>query len=502
MTIDFLHQLLFYSADKYPQKCAVKDLKGNQISYHDLKNAVIKTSEILKEAGFKKGDRIGIYSHKSIDTLIALFSCSLTGAIYVPLPIDSPFSRINYIIDNCEIQWIFTEDILGNQFTDISQIKVAINQQQYQSNILLINLNTICPQQDEISQDLAYILYTSGSTGKPKGVTFTQRNALSFLDWCSQTFQPNENLIFSSHAPFHFDLSIIDIFLSVKHGATLILIDEKSTKNPLLLAQIIATEKITNWYSTPTILKLLLQYGKLEKYDYTHLKTVLFAGEVFHVKYLRALKKIWHKPTYYNLYGPTETNVCTYFKIPDLIPENQEEPFAIGKVCEHLKASLLPLEKGNGELCISGEGVTQGYWKLPQLNNSRFFKDEEGKRWYKTGDIVKIDNNGNYVFIDRLDRMVKRRGYRIELGEIESVLNRHDLINDVAVVATINEKQDVVVCAYLVVEQQKGMDVISLKQFCGKYLPSYMIPDRFLFIDNIPKTNTDKTDYQKLKQLY
>jgi acyl-coenzyme A synthetase/AMP-(fatty) acid ligase len=160
---------------------------------------------------------------------------------------------------------------LLNSFSDIRPIQIYINEQEYQSKSLLIKLNKILCQENINSENLAYILYTSGSTGKPKGVTFTHRNALSFLNWCSKTFQPNYNLIFSSHALFHFELSIIDIFLSLKHGAKLILIDEKTSKNPFLLTQIIATEKITNWYSTPTVLKLLLQYGNLEKYDYSHL---------------------------------------------------------------------------------------------------------------------------------------------------------------------------------------------------------------------------------------
>ena len=143
---------------------------------------------------------------------------------------------------------------------------------------------------------LAYILYTSGSTGRPKGVMLSHGNAACFIDWCSDVFQPNEHDRFSSHAPFHFDLSILDIYVSLKHGATLVLVEEQLGKEPARLAPWIAEKKITVWYSAPSILSLLAQFGKLEQHDYSALKLVLFAGEVFPIKYLKLLKSLWRHP--------------------------------------------------------------------------------------------------------------------------------------------------------------------------------------------------------------
>ena len=140
--------------------------------------------------------------------------------------------------------------------------------------------------------DLAYILYTSGSTGKPKGVMLSHENAVSFVDWCSEVFQPHENDRFSSHAPFHFDLSILDIYVPLKHGATLVLISEDVGKEPQRLAPLIAERRISVWYSAPSILSLLAQYGNLASHDYSALRLVLFAGEVFPVKHLRALQSL------------------------------------------------------------------------------------------------------------------------------------------------------------------------------------------------------------------
>ena len=141
--------------------------------------------------------------------------------------------------------------------------------------------------------DLAYILYTSGSTGRPKGVMLSHENAVSFVDWCSETFEPQSDDRFSSHAPFHFDLSILDIYVCMKHGATLVLISESLGKDAPRLAQTIADERITIWYSAPSILSLLAQFGDLPKHDYSMLRQVLFAGEVFPVKHLRALCELW-----------------------------------------------------------------------------------------------------------------------------------------------------------------------------------------------------------------
>src|SRR5262249_25456333 len=156
-------------------------------------------------------------------------------------------------------------------------------------------------------------------------------NAACFIDWCSDVFQPHEHDRFSSHAPFHFDLSIFDIFVAIKHGATLVIVDEHLGKEPARLGPWIAEKRLSVWYSAPSILTRTAQFGNLDKHDYSSLRTVLFAGEVFPIKHLRALKALWKHPRYFNLYGPTETNVCTWYEVPRQIPDSQTEPVPIGK---------------------------------------------------------------------------------------------------------------------------------------------------------------------------
>jgi L-proline---[L-prolyl-carrier protein] ligase len=356
------------------------------------------------------------------------------------------------------------------------------------------------------ADDLAYVLYTSGSTGKPKGVMLSHRAAVSFVDWCSETFAPRAEDRFSSHAPLHFDLSILDLYLAFTHGATVVLIGEEVGKDPLRLAALMAEARLTVWYSAPSILSVLAQYGNLSRYDYSPLRLVLFAGEVFPVKHLRALKALVPHPRYFNLYGPTETNVCTFCEIPAVIPDERTTPYPIGKTCSHLRAKVVDAQgtevtsSGEGELCITGPAVMQGYWNLPEQTARAFLLDSAGMRWYRTGDVVMEDADGNYLYLGRRDRMVKRRGYRIELGEIEAGLYRHPAVKEAAVIALADEA-GVRIRAFLSCQEGKRPSIVELKRFCAEVLPLYMVPDFFSFQAALPQTSTGKVDYQRLKDI-
>ncbi len=353
---------------------------------------------------------------------------------------------------------------------------------------------------------LAYILYTSGSTGKPKGVMLSHGNATCFVDWCSDVFRPSEQDRFSSHAPLHFDLSILDIFVCIKHGATLVIVDEALGKDPSRLAAWIAEKRLTVWYSAPSILSLLAQFGKLDQRDCSLLRLILFAGEVFPLKHLRLLKSLVPHPRYFNLYGPTETNVCTWYEVPREIPESHTEPMPIGLACSHCRALVVDgdgnevAQGSEGELCIAGPSVLQGYWNLEE-QTAKAFLPGRNERWYRTGDVVVEQEDGNLRFLGRRDRMVKKRGYRIELGEIEAALYRHPTIKEAAVVASSDEDSAVRIKAFVSTRDAARLSTIELKTFCSQNLPLYMVPDAFGWLESLPKTSTDKIDYQKLLQL-
>lgn len=513
-----LFELLENSAEIHSDKTAIIEPGHGSITYGELNALADQLRDRLYHIGVRQGDRVGIYLHKSIDSLAAIMGVLKTGAAYVPVDPDAPASRNAYIFADCQVKALIIEDRYVNDLTSewgasghTSQLLILKQTgegkylkamlEQAQASAPISPIDSAPPSLD----DLAYILYTSGSTGKPKGVMLTHRAAISFVDWCSEAFEPHSDDRFSSHAPFHFDLSILDIYVPIKHGASLVLISEEIGKDPVRLAAVIAESKITIWYSAPSILGFLAHYGKLEQYDYSSLRTVLFAGEVFPVKHLRALKKLIPNPRYFNLYGPTETNVCTFYEIPQNIPEDRLNPFPIGKACSNYRIAILN-ELGRevppgkeGELCASGAGMMIGYWNLPEKTANAFLVDSSGNKWYKTGDIVFEEPDGNYIYVARRDRMVKKRGYRIELGEIESGLYRHPAIKEAAVVALQND-DGVKIRAFVSHHKDSRPSIIELKQFCAQHRPAYMVPDLFSFFDFLPKTSTDKIDYQKLKE--
>lgn len=506
-----LHALLTHAARRRPDHVAVEDPERERaVTYRELDGLAQRLSQRLAEAGVRPGDRVGIYAPKSIGTVAALFGALGAGAAYVPVDPDAPPARNAFIFQDCAVRAIIVE--AGRA----EGLRAAFNGQPLAEpeplpDLDALGVELVLVRVPEAAappvEHLAYVLYTSGSTGRPKGVMHTHASALSFVNWCSDTFEPSEDDRFSSHAPFHFDLSILDLYVPVLHGATLVLIGEDVGKQPLRLAPLIAERCITTWYSTPSILRLLVEFGRLEQHDYSALHTVFFAGEVFPVKHLRALKAAWPHPRYFNLYGPTETNVCTWYEIPGEIPEDRTQPFPIGKTCANDRVRVVdehdrdvpPGEEG--ELIIAGGSVMAGYWNLPERSAGAFLVDADGTRWYRTGDVVKEDERGDFVFVGRRDRMVKRRGYRVELGEIEAALYRHPAVREAAVVALPDEEQGVTIKAFLSWAGEERPSLIKLKRFAAENLPLYMVPDRFSFQPDLPKTSTDKIDYQRLKEL-
>ncbi len=353
---------------------------------------------------------------------------------------------------------------------------------------------------------MAYILYTSGSTGRPKGVMLTHANAFTFLDWCGQALSLRDDDRFSSHAPFHFDLSVFDLFVSCQSAATLVLLGEALGKDPIRLGKFLAGYQIDVWYSAPSILALLTQYGGLDRRTGAAPRLVLFAGEVFPIVSLRRLRALWPDAALWNLYGPTETNVCTAYPIPATIPDDRAEPYPIGTVCPPHRARVVD-DQGRdvasgtiGELVVAGPGVMRGYFGQPELTARAFLREGDGTAWYRTGDLVVDDGTGCFAFHGRRDRMVKKRGYRIELGEIESALSRHDGVDRAAVIAKADDA-GVSIAAFIAMRPGSKGSVIAMKRHCTTYLPHYMVPDSITFVSNLPTTSTDKVDYQGLKRL-
>jgi len=493
-----------------PAATAVEDSEGRRLTYAELDDAARRLAFRLRERGVRRGDRVGLCLPKGLDSVVCAMGGLKAGAAYVPVDHSAPPERNRYIFRNCETRVVCTDEpraaALGGGDAARAPLLVFpgdatadVGAPWLDSSPRIEGADGPCSE-----DDLAYILYTSGSTVGPKGVMHTHRSAVSFVQWAVDTVEPRAEDRFSSHAPFHFDLSVLDLYVPLCVGASVVLVGDALGKEPQGLAAFIAAKRISVWYSVPSILALLAQHGRLEKHDYGSLRTVLFAGEVFPVKHLRSLKRQWPGKEYLNLYGPTETNVCTFYRIPEVVEEEREAPYPIGKACSNVEAVILdddlrPVAPGGeGILYVHASGpVMKGYWGDAERTAASFHVDAEGRRWYRTGDVVVEEPDGNLLYRGRRDRMVKRRGYRIELGEIEAGLYRHSQVREAAVVAG-EAGGEVTITAFLATRDGERLSIIALKQFCASHLPAYMSPDRFVFVPRLPRTSTDKVDYQGL----
>jgi len=504
------------SAQMFPERIAVVDPSGREWTYRQLDEASSRVAGFLVSHGVAVGDRVGVIAPKSAEVVATLFGIMKAGAAYVPADYTAPATRNRTLLADCTVTAVFLDpscaEIVGEWPHEAQPVVSWLPGKQDEQEATAIAWSEVSAHEPLTAprlarpDGLAYILYTSGSTGVPKGVKLTHINATAFVDWCSDEFAPEPTDRFSSHAPFHFDLSVLDLYVSVKHGAALYLVSEHLGKTPHDLAAFIASNRLTMWYSTPSILSLLAQFGSLEQHDCSTLRIVNFAGEVFPVKHLRSIVERWPQARFYNLYGPTETNVCTFARIPTPIPAERTESYPIGGACPYCLGVVLDTFNGvevargeEGLLHIAGPTLFEGYWGRP---SDELFFDRDGHRWYNTGDVVREVEGDGYIYVGRRDRMVKRRGYRIELGEIERGLYRHDRLREVAVVALPDASTGVKIVACLTSQAGQRPSIVELKMFCARALPSYMNPDAFVFLDALPRTSTDKVDYQALTRTH
>jgi len=511
---------LLDAADAWrPDHTAVEDENGRTLTYAALARAADRLATRLGRWGVGRGDRVGVFLTKGVEAVETVHGVLRSGAAYVPVDPASPAARGAGIFADCGVKAVVVAAALAGDLRrnwpgpgpaprlivvgaaapdDLGPADASWD------DVLADDAPAPLPPVRS-ADDLAYVLYTSGSTGRPKGVMLTHANAFTFLDWCDQTFRLRAEDRFASHAPFHFDLSVFDLFASCRCAGTLVLIGEALGKDPARLGAFLAERRPSVWYSAPSILALLTRYGGLDRGDFPAPRLVLFAGEVFPIRPLKRLRALWPGATMWNLYGPTETNVCTAFPVPAVIPDARAEPLPIGPVCPPLRARVVnedgrDLPAGEpGELVVAGPGVMRGYFGRAGLTARSFFRGDDGTAWYRTGDLVTDDGSGCHVFHGRRDRMVKKRGYRIELGEIEAALYRHDGVDRAAVVAKADDA-GVSIAAFVAMKPSYKGSVIAMKRHCTVSLPPYMVPDSITFLSDLPTTSTDKVDYQRLKQ--
>ncbi len=514
--INLLTDIVKQSSKKFPKQ-EVFRLGDCSITYACLEQKMIQLSRVLFDLKVQKGERVGIYMGRSLETAIAVYGILNAGAVFVPLDPLAPRARTCSLIKDCGIR-----HLISNPEQNTALEKIASNGTKLKSIIgikkewslktisweeVFLSVNITDPNIKILEDDLAYIMYTSGTTGTPKGIMHTHYSGLSYAKLSKNLYGLNSNDRVGNHSALHFDISTFGYFSAPLAGATTIIIPEAHTKMPASLSRLIEKEALTVWYSVPVALTRLLQSGVLEQRDLCSLRWVLFGGEPFPVKHLNKLIKLWHFATFSNVYGPAEVNQCTYYHLSDVISENESVP--LGRVWD--KTAMIIMDEKNrylptnqfGELLISSATMMQGYWGKPNLTKQAFYElklsNGSKKIFYRTGDLVTLKPNGDLIFLGRKDRQVKVKGYRVELDEIENVIMNHEKISDAAVYIVDDETYGTLIEAVVQTIREAGLKEEILMKHIGMFLPRYAIPHKIFFVQSIPRTAAGKTDYKELQ---
>jgi amino acid adenylation domain-containing protein len=518
-----LHQLVTEGAARYPDREAII-FRDATITYAELEMETNKLAHELIALGIEKGARVGIHMNRGINSIIAACSILKAGGTYVPIDPMSPQGRLEYIIEKCEIHTLFTVN------EKLKNIRDVYHENSELANILVmdgLDKESVCegsarfiscphvsngrsgkaPSVNVIDSDMAYILFTSGSTGNPKGVMISHLNALTFVNSAHDFFKVHKEDRLSNICPLHFDMSVFDIFVAFKAGACAVIIPETVVLFPIRLAELIARTGISVWNSVPSVLSLLANTN-LDALKFSNLRLVLFAGEVFPIKYLHRLQKVMPEAKFCNMYGQTEANSSTYYWVERGLPDTKPV-LPIGRPLPNFEVFALDdrgeqvCEPGQeGELYVRASSVALGYFGDPATTGKHFVRNplrpDLNEIVYKTGDLVRLDSEGNYVFAGRKDHMIKSRGYRIEIGEIESVLRNHPDIKNAVVIPIPDELIGNRISAIVVPSAPGKAGREEVLEYCSRRLPKYMLPESIQIRDSLPITSSGKIDRKKL----
>jgi amino acid adenylation domain-containing protein len=524
-----LQHLLTGSAARAPQRPAVA-VGERFLTYAELDRLSNQVARALLAQGVAPGDRVGILAPKSAASVVGLFGVLKAGACYVPLDPKQPASRLAVIMADSGMTVLLADQATRQQAAamaaSVPRLRAVIETgpswgreaaaESTSQGPAVVPWDAVLAEPTEalgtdvaVDTDLAYILYTSGSTGTPKGVMISHRASLTFVEWAAACTGLGEQDRVCSPAPLHFDLSVFDVFAACKAAACLTVLPDNTAMFPARLAQWLEREQISVWYSVPSVLTMLASYGNLQGADLSRLRAVIFAGEVFPARHLTQLMAELPGPRYLNWYGPTETNVCTWYEVPPGAGE-LTAPVPIGKACANTDVFAVTSEGSRvskpgeeGELYARGSGLMSGYWGQPEKTSQVLvrnpFQAAYDEPAYRTGDLVTMDDDGDYVYLGRRDGMVKTRGYRVELGEVEAALYAHPAIREAVVLPVPDEllgnRLRAVICT-----DGPGLTREQVLDHCRRRVPGYMVPDVVEFCEVLPRTSTGKVDRVRLAE--
>ena len=425
-----LHEWLLATAARIPDAPAIID-DDRVTTFAELRDNAAALARTIAP-----GERVAIVLDKNTHSITALFAALLAGGTYVPIPPLWPAERIDAVLADC-------------------------------SPALIVRTSGLERRTPGPPSDAAFILFTSGSTGRPKGVVISHAACAAFVRWCVGEFALTEADRIASPAPLSFDLSTFDVFSMALCGAACVIVPDSVIWRPSYLSAFVAETRLTALYSVPRLITAS-----------PSLRIALSAGEVLPSPVAARYVRENPHTALYNLYGPTETNVVTYYRVPGDF--DASEPVPIDISCPYAELSVDP---ESGELLAGGASLMNGYWNEPPRQGP-----------YHTGDRVTVDGAGCCRFIGRLDRQVKRRGYRIELGEVEVALSRHPDVAEAAAVARPDERRGAIITAFV---QSRAAEA-ALRAHCATILPDYMLPDRIVSLPSLPRGSRGKIDYAEL----
>jgi non-ribosomal peptide synthetase-like protein len=480
-----LHHFFEKSCDNYPSNIALV-CNDSFISYQELENRSNQLAHYLVQNEISQGSIVGILLERSIECYVAILAVLKIGAAYVPIEVDYPVERINYIFSDLAFDLVLTSSTQLHA-KNVAWPRYLVMDEINESLASLPNTRFSLQQAED--NRLCYVIYTSGSTGKPKGVEITHGSICHYVTVASSVYEMTANDKVYHGFSLAFDASLEELWMAFANGASLIVCTAKEVRSGVGLTSFLRHHQVTVFSTVPTLLSTL--EGILPD-----LRLLILGGETCAL----SLVKRWSRPglRILNTYGPTEASVVATYS--ECSPNKE---VTIGKplpgyelfiLNEHL-LEVMPGEQG--ELCIAGPALARGYVNRPESTAEKFVvHPHSNQRLYRTGDLAFKTANGELQFAGRIDDQIKLRGFRVELNEIETVMMDYAGISQ-AVVALPEPTQSTLV-AYLLLEQHQKVDLDAFKDFLRSHLPDYMVPGLFELVEAFPLLASGKVNRKAL----
>ena len=484
------------SAKRTPNKIVFAD-EHNEISYKDFvqeaKTMAAGLAKIVKPCS-----PVAVLGNKSVETLVAFFANIYAGCFYVPLNPAHPNDRKQRILNKLNNPYlIVTSGEIAPDFVEKSKI---LTSQNLRGGDFLDFESCLAGQ---IDTDPLYVIFTSGSTGEPKGIAVSHRSVIDFIEEFTDQFDMDENEVFASQAPFDFDVSVKDIYSTIKCGATMQIVPKAKFSFPTMLIDYLCERKVTTLVWAVSALCIISGFRSFSYKIPTTIKKVLFSGEAMPIKQLNYWKKYLPDVKYVNLYGPTEiTCNCTFYEIPQGPFEGEALP--IGRAFTNERIVLLK-EDGTttktpneqGEICVVGSALSLGYYNSPVETANAFVKNPEQtayeEKMYKTGDLGFYDEDGLLQFCGRKDYQIKYMGHRIELGEIETATLTLKGVSRAVCIFEEKKQKIFMFC-------QSEIEPAEINTYLRTKLPAFMIPHHIVVVKAMPLTENGKVNRKKLME--